>query len=212
MKKIAIYIALLFTYLFISHQVALAEYVLAPTEKPSKQILVNKQVKNPKTGQFVENLNTSDPSYLPTQEVIFKIEVKNIGQTELTNIQIKDKLPDFVNFISGPGSFDMNSKTVNLTVDKLNPQESKTFELKIKVKPQKELPANRLTCLTNFAEARVDQLFSQDTAAFCIETQVLAPIQELPKTGPKETTLLLISSSIFLALSMALFLKTKAID
>lgn len=184
-----------------------AQYIAPAEAKPVSQISINKLVKNPQTGLFVENLNFNDPRFLPEQEASFRLEVRNSGQTELANIQIKDKLPDFVEFVSGPGIFDPSSQMLNFTIDKLRGGESKAYELKVRVKKADSLPANTATCITNFAEGRVNELVSQDTAVFCIETRVLGVTRELPVTGVSNSIPLFLSSIFLLATSFFILRK-----
>ncbi len=175
------------------------------------QLVLNKQVKNPQNGLFVENLTVTDAHFLPGQEVTFRIEVRNAGGNELKGINVKDKLPDFVDFVSGPGKFDENSRTMDFLVDKLSPGESKTYEFIIKVRAQSNLPNNQLTCLTNLAQASIDQIFTQDTSVFCIENQVLGVTQEIPKTGPDNASLTLLASLLSLLMSVFLYRKSRKV-
>lgn len=160
---------------------------------PSGQLSLDKKIQNPKNGEWVETLNANDITFISNQEVSFRVEVKNTGSTNLTNVSVKDQLPDFVIFTSGTGSFDTNTKTLSWTIDNLNAGEFKQFFIKAKVKSQSELPQATITCLTNFSQASKDNLQAQDTAGFCLQTPVLtkvlpapakvAPVEELPKTG-----------------------------
>lgn len=203
LKLLLLLICSVFVSMFFATNVS-AQYIAPQLKQPSSQINLNKQVKNPQNGQFVENLNFNDYRFLPEQEVIFKLEVRNSGQVDLNNIQIKDKVPDFVDFISGPGNFDNNTKTLNFTIDRLKPGESKAYELTAKIKKEAELPANMGTCLTNFAEARMNELVSQDTAVFCVETRVLGVTRELPKTGMASSVAVVLASSSLLVTSLYL--------
>jgi uncharacterized repeat protein (TIGR01451 family)/LPXTG-motif cell wall-anchored protein len=196
----------------ISAPTTFAQYVAPPPQQLSKQLNLNKQVKHPENGQYVENLQFGDVRFLPEQEISFKIEVKNNGQTELTNIQVKDTLPNFLDFVSGPGNYDASSRTLNFTVDKLRQGESKSYEVKAKVKNAEELQANMATCITNFAEARVDELVSQDTAALCIESRVLGITRELPKTGSEGPILMLMLSFVTFAGSVFLYRQAKRVQ
>jgi hypothetical protein len=75
------------------------------------------------------------------------------------------------------------------TVDSLQPNESKFFQIKATIKPQNELPQYNIVCLTNYAQAQQNQQVAQDTAVFCVQAQILKSIpatyqaEELPKTG-----------------------------
>src|SRR3989344_1052804 len=75
-------------------------------------VFVNKTVQNPQSNSFVDNLGVNDPKYSPSSNVTFHITVTNNGGNTISKITVKDILPQFVNFVSGPGSFDSNSKTL----------------------------------------------------------------------------------------------------
>lgn len=153
---------------------------------PSGQLAIDKKIQNPKNGEWVETLNANDITYVADQEVNFRIEVKNTGDTNLSSVLVQDKLPDFVTSTSNIGSFDTNTKTLSWTIDNLNAGEFKMFFIKAKIKAQSELPQSAITCLTNFSQASKDNLLAQDTAGFCLQTPNTAkvlPVEELPKTG-----------------------------
>lgn len=156
---------------------------------PAGQLTLDKKIQNPKTGELMEAINANDITFVADQEVNFRIEVKNIGSTNLNSILVQDILPGFVTFVSGPGNFDANSKTLSWTVDNLKAAESRFFSVKTKIKPQNELPQSSITCLTNFAQASKDNLSAKDTAVFCIQTPnvtgkgAVLPAEQLPKTG-----------------------------
>lgn len=179
---------------------------------PSGVLFIDKKVKNPQTGELVESLSANGPTFLPGQEVSFRVEVKNNGSADMSNIQVQDKLPDFVDFISGSGNFDKSSRTLNWNIDKLKPGEFKLFDLKVQVRTSKDLPDLGLSCVTNFAQAQQDKNIAQDSSVFCIQTKVLGAVPELPKTGPQETTIILIGSSTLLIMSIYLFLKGKRLN
>lgn len=159
-----------------------ADYFVHHEPKAVGQLWINKQVKHPTTGSFVDNLSITDPHFLPKQEVVFRIEVKNVGNEDIRDIDVKDILPDYVDFVSGLNGTD-GSRTLSLRIDKLAPNESKTYEIKTNVKDASALPSNMVTCVTNMAEGRFKWIVNQDTASFCIEKKVLGVVKELPKTG-----------------------------
>lgn len=209
-KKMKYVLLLLITTLLFMPTLASADYFVPQgAPQPVAQLVLNKQVKNPQNGLFVENLTVTDAHFLPGQEITFRVELRNTGGNELKGINVKDKLPDFVDFVSGPGSFDSNTKTLNSVIDVLGPGESKTFEIKAKIRPEADLPKNQLTCVTNLAQASVGQIFTQDTAVFCIEAQVLGITRELPVTGPDNIGLTALISTLSLAVSIFLFKLSK---
>lgn len=178
------------------------QYGGVTTSQPGKQALVEKKILNPQNNQFVDNLNIEQQTFLPDQEVIFRVTVTNVTQSDLKNLVVTDKLPDVLNFVSTSfGNYDQNSKSINLTIDILKTGESKTFEIKTKVKAANELP-NTVTCQTNLSRITVSNVTDEDTATFCVSKQVLGVSKELPVTGPSQTLSMLILSSLFLAIGL----------
>src|SRR3989344_8511326 len=80
--------------------------VITPKEG---EILVDKMVKNPATGTFVDHLGPTDPKYRPLQIISFQIKVNNPSDETLDVVEVVDTLPDFVDFISGPDNYDSDS-------------------------------------------------------------------------------------------------------
>ena len=162
-------------------------------------ISINKTVQNPSTGQYVDNLGINDPKFSPTQTVNFQITVTNTGGTGLSNIVVKDVLPQYVDFASAPNmSFDSNTKTLSVTIDNLGPSETKTYTLQAKVESNNQIPDDQSTvCLVNQASATSDGNTSTDNAQFCIQktpptttkgglpVYPATPITTTPPTGPE---------------------------
>lgn len=177
---------------------------------PTGAISINKTIKNPTTGELVDTLGSNGPHFLPNQTVNFRLQVKNIGSADLNNIQIQDRFPDFVDFVSGTGNFDPGSRTLNFSLDTLKPGEFRNFDIVGKISSGNSLPSSGLSCVTNYAQATVDKQFASDTSVFCIETQVLAATAELPKTGPASGLLILMGSVLMLATSAFFYKKARA--
>lgn len=175
----------------------------------SSSLTINKTVKNPVTGEFVDTLGSNSPHFLPSQTVNFRLHVQNTSNTDLNGIQVQDKFPDFLDFVSGPGTFDNNTRALTFTLDNLKTGEFRDIDVTGKVKSGSNLPNTNLTCVTNYAQASKDNQSSSDTAVFCIENQILAPVQELPKTGPASTMLILFGSVFMLAISAFLYKKAR---
>lgn len=171
---------------------------------PARQMLIDKKLLNPQNNQFVDNLNREQHAFLPDQEITFRVTVTNVVQSVLKNLTVTDKLPDVVNFVSTSfGKYDANTKTITLTIDSLKVGESKTFEIKTKVKPAAEIAAN-VVCEANLARVTASNMVDEDTANFCISKQVLGVTSEIPKTGPSQTIGWMLLSTLFLAIGFLL--------
>lgn len=140
---------------------------------PPGQILVEKKVLNPKTGEFVQILSGNDTTFAPNDEVKFRIEVKNAGSTTLSGVSVSDRLPGNVNFLSSSptGSFDQANNSVSWTIN-LVAGESRFFQIRVQVKPKNELNFD-IACMTNFVQVQKDALAGQSSVIFCIQSQAL---------------------------------------
>lgn len=201
-----------------ANSVCQPQYGGGQTCLPTGNILVNKTVKDPVSGNFVDNLSINDAKFAPEQVVQFRITVTNVGNTSLSNISVKDIFPEFVKFISGVGTFDDASNSLNINVDNLNGNESKTFEIAVQVTTKDRLPNDKgIVCATNQAIASISGIQKSDNSEFCIQKQeqvtkgglkVLTPVEvkKTPATGPEMLSLIaLIPSGI-----LGLFLRRKS--
>jgi uncharacterized repeat protein (TIGR01451 family) len=183
----------------------------------AKNLLINKEVQNPQSGDFVDNLGTNDPKFGPMQLVPFRVTVKNTGDATLSDVTVVDTLPNFVTFESGAGSFDSNSNKLTFHVVDLKAGESRSFTITAKTVAANDLPSNQgITCVTNNAFASSEGMQTSDNAQFCIQTQITtkgglqvfpAPkVTKTPPTGPEALPLLgFISSAV-----AGLFLKKRS--
>ena len=148
------------------------------------QVLINKTVRNPSTGVFVDNLGLNDPKYRPLQTVIFHITVQNSGDQNLDTVKVADKIPQFLDFMSGPGSYDPSSRVLTFTASNLVGGTSQTFEVKGRVVAASVLPPEKsVVCPVNIADAVSGSQSDHDESQFCIEKQLVVPA--VPKAGPE---------------------------
>lgn len=183
-------LSLLLTLFLFVISVSIAKAGYGEVTPPTPKIMVEKWVWNPGSNSFVENLSVNQFLFLPDQEVAFKVEVKNTGNKDLDNVEVNDRLPNEVIFVSGPGDYNPDKHTLTFKIDKLSVNESKAYELKAKIKSADSLPSN-VFCTSNLAEVRADNMVSQDTTSFCAQKKVLGVVKELPKTGPGSLVMML---------------------
>lgn len=164
-----------------------------------KEISIEKKVQNPNTGDYVDNLFASDYLFKPTQEVIFRVTVKNTGDQDLTGIRYEDILPSYLSYVSG---------SLSDTFD-LNVGQEKVFDtIKAQVVGSNNLPSNQgVYCVVNTAKAWIEDDTDVDTAQICIskEGQILGAT--LPKAGPQDNLYLLLGSGILGTAGWALLKK-----
>ncbi len=171
------------------------------------ELRLDKVVKNPSSGTYVDNLYSSDPNFSADQEVWFRLTIKNTGSDDLNDVEVKDKFPNYVLFVSGPGSWDDANKTLTWKIDHLSPGESKDYEIKGKIVSESSLPTDSGTyCVTNYGEAKKDNKSASDTSQLCITKKVLG-ITVMPPTG---SNLLLTMILLVPALSFGVFKLRKS--
>lgn len=171
------------------------------------QVLINKTVRNPSTGVFVDNLGPSDPRYHPGNLVTFHLKVSNNGDQMLDKVTVTDKLPDFVDFTSGPGNYDNHSKTLTFDVLNLAGGTSQTFEIVARVVHVAVLPADKsIVCEVNTVDAVSSSQTDHDESQFCIEKQMVVP--SAPSAGPKEW--MLTFAGLGTALTIGLYFRKKS--
>ena len=172
------------------------------------KVTLDKKVMNPATGTkgmieaYVDNLSINDPKYLPDQTVKFQLTVTNVSNSVLSEVDITDTLPSYINFASGPGSYDKNKRVLTIKVMNLNPNESRTYTVAAKVADISKLPMGQgNVCVVNQASAVFESDQSMDNSAFCISenqptTKGGLPIypaptmSQTPATGPEMLPLL----------------------
>lgn len=167
-------------------------------KKVSKSEVVDTKGGKSTNEVYVDNLEINDFKYTPGSTVKFKLTVKNTGNTVLTNVTIKDIFPQYVQFVSGDGKFDANTKTFTANIKKLNAGETKELLLTGKVAQAQDIPDSEgIICVVNQATISSDGNNSaEDTAQFCIQKQKMetkgglkvAPsvsLKESPATGPE---------------------------
>lgn len=193
MKTFSRFFILVVTVLFLA-QPTLAQYGGYGQQPVNKTLLVDKMVGKPSvtkggTIDYVDNLAPADPHYVPGQEIFFRIRVKNTSNILLSNVQLNDYMPAYLNPLEGPGTFDANTRTIIYNIGDIQSNEEKFYTLKMQILPQNQLPADKgLFCLMNKAEAFIPsgsnkEARDSDSSQFCIEKQVTG-VTKVPTSGP----------------------------
>ncbi len=145
-------------------------------------LLVNKTIQNPQTGDFVDNLtNSTDPRFNPDQNVPFQVSVINTGDATIAQTTVVDTLPSFLTFVSGPGNFDSNTRKLTFTIMNLNPGEKRVFAIMAKVLSFSNIPVG-ITCdpVNQVSATAENGQTSNDVSRFCIEKGQLTTKGGLP--------------------------------
>lgn len=147
------------------------------------ELLIDKTVKNPDTGLFVDNLGVNDPKYAPGQEVLYRLEVKNTGSSEFSKVTVKDIFPSYLDFVWGPLGWNSDTRTLQFDIYNLKSGESRQYEVMARVFAKENLPSDKsLICVVNTGSVEADGKFDSDQTQVCFEKKVLG-ITTLPPTG-----------------------------
>lgn len=160
------------------------------------EILVDKQIKYIKEDKggtqevWVDNLTEFDKKFVPNQEILFRIFVRNTGGDSIDEIKVTDIWPEFITFVSGPGKYKKDegrNGTLTFYVNNLAAGESREYWVYGKTFDAINLPEPLICKIVNRAQVRASEdRFNEDLAEFCIERggkKVIPPVKEIPKTG-----------------------------
>ena len=174
------------------------------TCKDITKFTIDKKVqRTTKGGEFVDNLSMNDEKFAPEQQITFKITVKNTGDKTIEDLDVADILPQELVFVSGPGNFDTNTRTLSYRIESLDAGKTHENTFVVKSKPANELPADKgIICTTNTARSVAqDNSTAQDTSEVCIQKSVVTKpgtpqvfkggtVKETPSTGPEMLALI----------------------
>lgn len=180
------------------------------TCKPS-DLTINKEVRNPSTLNFVENLSSTDPTFAPGSDVLYRLIIKNSSGETFNPVTVRDVLPSFLTFVSGPGSYDSGSNTLIFSLDNLIAGETRSVDIMARVKNISDFNGKSFVCVNNYAEVKALNLpaqagrFDSDTAQICLSNNVLGATT-LPVAGFNDYLFLLPFAGVGLT-GIALLLK-----
>lgn len=188
-KLFSIFLISAFVFLF-STGIAFASVSCQPVYGGGQTCVTTGNIQVTKT---VQNPHT----FAPGELVTFNISVTNTGGAIIQQVAIRDLFPPNSSiFVSGPGIFDANAKTLTFTTDNLAPNETRNFAIVAKVTDANQLQSGRF-CLLNqvTATANTGQM-SQNNAQVCVEKPqgttkggfpVFPPpkVVATPSTGPE---------------------------
>jgi len=182
----------------------------------SNTFSINKVVQVPSGGNFVDNLGINDPRFSPSQTINYELIVANTGSATISTLNIVDTFPQFINFVSGAGNFNSNTKTLTFTINNLGAGQSQTFNLQAQTANSSTIPVG-VTCVVNQAsvsDSNGDT--ASDSSQACIQngasptpTPVILPpttVKTTPPTGPEMLPLAL----LFPGAMGGLFLRKKS--
>lgn len=169
------------------------------------EIQLNKQVYNPDSSSFVDNLSVNTHYFKGDQEITFRIKVKNVGDKTLDSVHVKDYLPSYLHLTSGDLDYHINDLSVGETDER---------EIKVKVVDEDDLPSQSITCVVNRAEAWADDEHDSDTSQVCLKRYnytTTTTTTYLPATGPKFNQLIALLALGCGALGIYLLKRAKSL-
>lgn len=168
----------------------------------SSNFTINKLVQVPGKGggNFVDNLGVNDQRFSPSQTINYQLIVTNTGSNTIGTLNITDTFPQFINFVSGAGSFNSNTKTLTFTINNLGGGQSQTFNLQAQTANSATIPMG-VTCVVNQASVNDNNgNTASDSSQACIQngvnptpTPIILPpttVKTTPSTGPEMLPLL----------------------
>lgn len=168
-------------------------------------LTVNKQVKHPTSGVFVENIVATDTPYSPGSEVLYRIIVRNASGETHNPVTITDQLPADLTFVSGPGTYSTPGKpggTLTYSLENLIAGQTRSQEVLVKVESKTPTKCDIVNTARATSPARPNG--DSDTVSICVST--VAPT--LPVAGFDD--LLLILPFVGTALGGIALLKKRA--
>lgn len=157
---------------------------------------VDKQVSNPITGVFVENLLSGDATHSPNSEVTYLLRILNSSNQDFTTVQVTDTVPDTminpkvdesdqnkVRDVKNPD----NRTLVFVLKDTLKAGEPREVKVKAMVRDVSVFPKDKsLICdVTNKARVAAEDRSDEDTSSLCVTKDVLG-VTTLPSAGPED--------------------------
>jgi uncharacterized repeat protein (TIGR01451 family) len=158
----------------------------------------------------------NDEKFAPGSTIVFKIVVKNTGDTRVENIDVTDTLPDNLIWVSGGNN---NGNQITYSLARLEPGQSHEGTITVKAADANNLPTDRnIICVTNTVKATQDGNVATDNSQVCIEkglkqkdggpvVQQTPPLKQTPQTGPGMLSL----AALIPAGALGLFLNRKAV-
>lgn len=192
-----------------------AQYGTTPCPQ---NLAVNKLVRNPITGFFVENLLRGDATYSPGSEVVYELKIFNSSNQSFDTVTITDtvepelKDPRLVDPSQAVNVSNPDNRTLKFDVKDLKAGETRTIKVKATVVDTVTPPTgdDKKCEVTN--KVRVEtagQQPDEDTADLCIQVSVLGKVS-LPEAGIADYLPLLPFAGMSIT-GIALFLKRSPV-
>ena len=174
----------------VSADMCTTQYGGTTTCSPS-DLTINKQVKDPKSNTFVENLTSTDTTFTPGTEIDYRLTIKNNSGQTFDPVNVKDTFPPYLTFVSGPGSYDSTNRVLNITMNNLIAGETRTVDIATRVVDANQFPSGKsLFCVVNVGEVSALNRHDSDSAQACLQNGVLG-VTTMPVAGVNDWMMLL---------------------
>ncbi len=172
-KLIAILFSAIFVFAFGLMPITSRAYIYN-NGQPGSQLVVDKQIKAVTDNNWHENL--ASPIFHRGDLIDFRIIVRNSGDQDLHNIQVRDNLPNYVVPIFYPGDYNASQEAISWQIDQLSAGQEVVKTLRVQVDKKANLP-NQPLALTNQVVASNGNLSDNDQASFKVAAK------NLPQAG-----------------------------
>lgn len=125
------------------------------------------------SGRLVDNLGADDHRFSPGEEVVFRLFIRNLGQTNFSKVTVTDTLP---------AQLELTGGQLNFEITDLSAEETEVRDIKARVVSSEKLPAANLISVVNVAKAEGNGQEGQDQAQIFIEKKAV-PAEKLPEAG-----------------------------
>lgn len=178
-------------------------------------VSLDKLVWDASQGIWVDNLGTGD-AFRAGNEVTFRLKITNTGDFKIDTVFVKDDLPKYVEYVSGPQAddirnvkYDSGNRRLTFELTDLAVGETREIDFKVRIVGEGDLPSS--ACVVNVAEAEANGEKDSDTAQICVTKpgQVLGAVY--PETGPSQLQLLFLEALGF-AIVGTLFIRTARVQ
>lgn len=157
----------------------------------SSDLTINKQVENPITNVFVENLTTTDPTFGPGAAIHYRLTITNSSGQTFDPVTVTDTFPPYVTFVSGPGTYNSSNNTLTFTLNNLIAGETRTVDIAGQVVAVSQFPSGKsLFCVTNTSSVSAMNRNDSDSAQACLQNGVVT-LNNLPVAGVDDLALML---------------------
>ncbi|MBI4066220.1 DUF11 domain-containing protein, partial [Candidatus Gottesmanbacteria bacterium] len=141
----------------------------AAVECQPVNLTINKMVKHPTSGLFVENILLTDTPYGPGSEVLYRLVIRNASGETHNPVTVTDQLPAELTFVAGPGTYSTPGKSggiLTFTLENVIAGETRTQEVLVKVEAATPTKCDIVNTAKVTSPARPNG--DSDTVSICV--------------------------------------------